>query len=120
MGHYCRVCECYRSNEKFSGKGHKNHICKKCSKLSIEVRNEKSILNKIHSFSFYGASKKNRKIIESYLNNKSEKVRELARSVIEEQSRVLIEYSEQNDIDFDDKLSFEEYISSLDDEDLPF
>ena len=32
MGHSCRICGRIRSNEKFSGKGHKNHICKDCSK----------------------------------------------------------------------------------------
>ena len=31
MGHYCRICGRTRANEKFSGKGHKNHICKDCS-----------------------------------------------------------------------------------------
>ncbi|MEA4901536.1 hypothetical protein [Desulfitobacterium sp.] len=31
MGHYCRICGRIRANEKFSGKGHKNHICKDCS-----------------------------------------------------------------------------------------
>lgn len=31
MGHYCRICGCNKPNEKFSGKGHKNHICKECS-----------------------------------------------------------------------------------------
>lgn len=31
MGHYCRICGRTRSNEKFSGKGHKKHICKDCS-----------------------------------------------------------------------------------------
>ncbi len=31
MGHYCRICERTRANEKFSGKGHKNHVCKDCS-----------------------------------------------------------------------------------------
>lgn len=31
MGHYCRICGRARANEKFSGKGHKNHICKDCS-----------------------------------------------------------------------------------------
>lgn len=31
MGHYCRICGRTRSNEKFSGKGHKNHVCKDCS-----------------------------------------------------------------------------------------
>lgn len=33
MGHYCRICGETRPNEKFSGKGHKNHICKDCAKL---------------------------------------------------------------------------------------
>ncbi len=33
MGHYCRICGRSKPNEKFSGKGHKNHICKECSKL---------------------------------------------------------------------------------------
>ncbi|MDD2481199.1 MAG: hypothetical protein PHF82_03590 [Lutispora sp.] len=32
MGHYCRICGRTRANEKFSGKGHKNHICKDCSR----------------------------------------------------------------------------------------
>jgi len=31
MGHYCRICGRTRANEKFSGKGHKNHVCKDCS-----------------------------------------------------------------------------------------
>jgi len=31
MGHWCRICGRSRPNEKFSGKGHKNHICKECS-----------------------------------------------------------------------------------------
>ena len=31
MGHYCRICGRTRANEKFLGKGHKNHMCKDCS-----------------------------------------------------------------------------------------
>ena len=31
MGHYCRICGRTRANEKFSGKGHKNHVCRDCS-----------------------------------------------------------------------------------------
>ena len=30
MGHYCWKCGQYLANEKFSGKGHARHICKKC------------------------------------------------------------------------------------------
>ena len=31
MGHWCRICRKNKPNEKFSGKGHKNHICKRCA-----------------------------------------------------------------------------------------
>ena len=31
MAHYCRICGRTRANEKFSGKGHKKHVCKECS-----------------------------------------------------------------------------------------
>ena len=31
MGHYCRICGRERPNERFSGKGHKIHVCKRCS-----------------------------------------------------------------------------------------
>ena len=37
-GHYCKVCGCYRANEKFSGKGHAAHICKQCAKLPATER----------------------------------------------------------------------------------
>lgn len=30
QGHYCRVCGGYKANEKFSGKGYAQHICKSC------------------------------------------------------------------------------------------
>lgn len=34
MGHYCRICGRTRANEKFTGKGHKNNVCKDCSSKS--------------------------------------------------------------------------------------
>ena len=30
MGHYCRICGRQRPNERFSGKGHRIHVCKRC------------------------------------------------------------------------------------------
>jgi len=30
-GHYCFGCDRYRANEKFSGIGHRKHICKECT-----------------------------------------------------------------------------------------
>ncbi len=38
IGHYCRICGRYRANEKFSGKGHKIHVCKDCARLPVEER----------------------------------------------------------------------------------
>lgn len=38
MGHWCRICKKVLPNEKFSAKGHKTHICKKCSCLPFEQR----------------------------------------------------------------------------------
>jgi hypothetical protein len=40
MGHYCRRCGRTRANEKFSGKGHKNHVCKDCSGKSSKKANK--------------------------------------------------------------------------------
>lgn len=37
-GHYCRICGEYKANEKFSGKGHAQHICKTC--LSSSAKKE--------------------------------------------------------------------------------
>lgn len=39
-GHYCRVCGEIKANEKFSGTGHRNNICKKCASLPINRRTD--------------------------------------------------------------------------------
>jgi len=36
VGHWCRICSHTKPNEKFSGKGHENHICKECSRRPKE------------------------------------------------------------------------------------
>jgi len=38
QGHYCQICGEWKANEKFSGKGHAAHICKKCQSLPKEVQ----------------------------------------------------------------------------------
>ena len=37
-GHYCQICDRRRPNEKFSGKGHKIHVCKDCARMPKEER----------------------------------------------------------------------------------
>ncbi len=50
MGHYCRICGRYRPNESFSGRGHRMHVCKKCSQLPREVRSRREALDEIWGF----------------------------------------------------------------------
>jgi hypothetical protein len=33
MGHDCRICGRTRPNEKFSGEGHRTHVCKDCARM---------------------------------------------------------------------------------------
>jgi len=39
-GHYCNGCGDYLPNEKFSGRGHREHLCKKCKKAGILISPE--------------------------------------------------------------------------------
>lgn len=41
MSHYCRICERSRANERFSGRGHRDHVCKECKRLPKETRRAK-------------------------------------------------------------------------------
>ena len=50
MGHYCGICGRYRPNESFSGRGHRIHVCKKCSLLPREVRFRSEALDEICGF----------------------------------------------------------------------
>lgn len=50
MGHYCRICGRERPNEHFSGKGHKIHICKRCSAKPKSERQAVEDMNDIFGF----------------------------------------------------------------------
>jgi hypothetical protein len=50
MGHYCRICGRNKPNEKFSGRGHKNHICKECSRKPKSEIDEIDLLAEISGF----------------------------------------------------------------------
>ena len=52
-GHYCKICGEYKANEKFSGKGHAAHICKKCQSLPVEERRKEAILTRLMNLPFY-------------------------------------------------------------------
>jgi len=42
QGHFCKICQTFKANEKFSGKGHHLHICKACNQdLQLKKRERK-------------------------------------------------------------------------------
>jgi len=45
-GHFCWRCRRHRANEKFSGKGHQQHICKDCNKELKQEKRERKRANK--------------------------------------------------------------------------
>lgn len=44
QGHYYKMCGEYKSNESFSGKEHKLHICKECMSKRNKTKKEKKRL----------------------------------------------------------------------------
>lgn len=77
-GHFCRICGERKANEKFSGKGHAAHICKKCAALPIEERNGMEAVRKIGSMAFRHLSESEVKWLRSRLNDSRPAVRDAA------------------------------------------
>ncbi len=83
-GHYCKICGEIKANEQFTGKGHVNHICKKCSKKTGEQQAEEIAINRIYKLVGYSnLSKQNREMLEAYLQDKRESVRVASQEVME-------------------------------------
>lgn len=123
-GHYCKICGEVKSNEKFSGKGHNSHICKSCSKLSVEKRNELVQLRKIENIEYSGfyLSKTDRDTLKKYRKNKkySEEVRAYASKVLEEAEERYQEMQEAKRSD--EEYYYKDYLDEIDEDndDLPF
>ena len=84
-GHYCKICAERKANEKFSGKGHATHICKECSALPQERKNELQLLNRLASAAMkYPRSRQDWELLEKYAkSSKYPEAREFAQSVLE-------------------------------------
>jgi hypothetical protein len=84
MGHYCKICGCNRANEKFSGKGHKNHICKECSKLPKEKIQFEMAMEEIFDFMHQSnISQKNIERLQKHLQSSNETIVKHASLVLE-------------------------------------
>lgn len=84
MGHWCKICDSVLPNEKFSGKGHRNHICKNCARLPKEELT--AIMEKDEIFGYLkqsNISKKNMARLNRLSASSNKRVAELARIVLE-------------------------------------
>src|SRR5437667_12700450 len=50
MGHYCRICGRVRANERFSGRGHRHHICLDCQRMPREERQRIEQVDELYGF----------------------------------------------------------------------
>ena len=84
MGHYCRICERVRPNERFTGRGHKKAICKECSRLpKAEIE---SVLHLQEVWGFLeqsNISPKNLARLQEIVESPNEAVRQHAELVLE-------------------------------------
>jgi ribosome-binding protein aMBF1 (putative translation factor) len=84
MGHYCRICGRTRPNEKFSGKGHKIHVCKECAQMPKEKR--LGIEQEEEIFGFLKQShisEKNITRLKTLASSENQRIAELAGIVLE-------------------------------------
>ena len=83
-GHYCRICHSIRPNEAFSGKGHRIHVCKKCSLLPKEERERIECADEIFDYLRQShISDKNVSRLRNLTASANEQIAELAKIVLE-------------------------------------
>ncbi len=80
-GHYCKICDTYKANEKFIGKGHSNHICKSCASKSPAKKSEDLTINKLHRMAYRFITKEEVKWLKNRMNDNRQDIRELAREI---------------------------------------
>ena len=84
MGHYCRICHRRRANERFSGKGHRDHVCKECKRLPHATRKHVDEVDEILGFLTQShISAKNLERLKILAESSDEEVAYLASVVLE-------------------------------------
>lgn len=94
LGHYCKICGQHKANEKFSGKGHVNHICKACAKLPAEQKAEMETMTKILNLPGY-ITEAQKKWLKNRTKDHRPKVRILAKEAYDMRFHVEFEYDEE-------------------------
>lgn len=110
-GNYCKICGRILPNEKFSGKGHADHICKECAKLPVEKRNEMVTVNRIMGLPFQ-LKKEQKSWLEKMRKSENEEIRSAAEWAWAERFEAVPRPDDEEDID----LSTEEIRALFDGE----
>lgn len=104
-GHFCWCCGCIRPNEKFSGRGHRRHLCKDCQKLGkgeIEFRQQQRDIDRLLDWEGR-IRRKTKHVFQRYLNHNDARVRAYAEEVqanserIRQEIREMYENSEEEE-----------------------
>lgn len=83
-GYYCRICQSFRPNEAFSGKGRRDHICKRCSRLPKAEREQILLEDEIFGYMRQShISDKNISRLKKLATSPYERIAELSEIVIE-------------------------------------
>lgn len=93
-GNYCKICGQYKANEKFSGKGHANHICKTCASLPAEKKAEMETLNRIHNLPLRLSDEQKK-----WLKKRTKDDRPAVRALAQEEYDMRFNYDMDMDID---------------------
>jgi hypothetical protein len=84
MPHFCRICGRYRPNEKFSGRGHKMHVCQDCMRRPKAERQAAEDEEEIYGFlSQSNISSQNLGRLETLAASGNQEIAHLARLVLE-------------------------------------
>ena len=82
-GHFCKVCKKILPNEKFTGKGHAAHICKKCTRKAKARKSEDTAITRIYSaLSCPNLSRDDREMLEKYARSGRKSIRSRALTVL--------------------------------------
>jgi hypothetical protein len=79
-GHFCYVCGEHKANEKFSGRGHANHICRQCRALPVAERNSMIAARKAENMAFRYLNEQEINWLRKRLNDPRPEVREAAQA----------------------------------------
>ena len=79
MGQYCSICGEYKSNEKFSGRGHKEHIGKDCmATVSKTERKKDKIIERLYWLPWRRLNSGQKSFLMEKLQDEDEDIRRVA------------------------------------------